>query len=193
MTTIRGTNSTIQASPISQIINKTTNLISIFSNSSYKPNMTTEEMNLALIDTNTNYIPDISVKQLNNYASYIIPAMLVVLIIVGFINHIQIGHIKNKIHIPNWIKTVYDDYTVKQVLPLYKKKKAKESPFIGAQPTPLVLPSCPRLENAEKGQNLKFQFSIPYRRFQSTENLTNEEHKITITTVVQKSPQMTSQ
>lgn len=158
--------------------------------------MTTEELNLALGDPTANYLPEITISQLTTYATYIIPIMLLVLIIVGITNHIQVETIKNKLQIPSlvcWAKNVYDDYTVKQVLPLHKKKKAKESPFIGSQPTPLILPSCPGLENAEKGQNLKFQFSIPYRRFQSTENLANEEHRITITTVVQKSPQMLAQ
>jgi hypothetical protein len=114
---------------------------------------------------------------------------LVVFILVGIVNYIQLNVVKEKLQIPNlmkWVKNMYQEYTIKEVLPIYNKK-AKQSPFIGGQPCPLTLPACPRLDNTEKGQNLKFQFSIPYRRFQSSENLnTNEEHRITITTVVQK-------
>jgi len=195
MTSIRGTNSTVQASPISKILNTTLNAIAVINNSSYNSNMTTDELTISLGDPSVNYTPEISIIELKNYATYIIPCILIVILIVGIINHIQIEIIKNKLHIPsliNWAKNMYGDYTAKEILPRYRKK-AKESPFIGSQPTPLVLPACSRLDNVEKGHNLNFQFSIPYRRFQSTDNLlANEEHRITITTVVQKSPKLTT-
>jgi hypothetical protein len=79
-----------------------------------------------------------------------------------------------------------------EVLPMYYPKKAKQSPFVSAMPMPQILPQCPRLEGAEKGQNnLQVRFSIPYRRFQSSENLPAEaEHRITITTTVEQTPQI---
>jgi hypothetical protein len=186
--TIRGGNATVQASPSSAILNKTINALTVFTNSSYHHNMTADELTLALGDPYS----EINIIEYKNYASFIIPFLLVVVILVGIVNYVQINGIKDKLQIPSlmkWAKNMYEEYTVKNVLPVYHKK-AKQSPFIGAQPCPLTLPACPRLDNTEKGQNLKFQFSIPYRRFQSSENLnTNEEHRITITTVVQKTPE----
>lgn len=98
---------------------------------------------------------------------------------------------KMLIHTPiNWIKNKYAEYTRKEVLPVYRPKKAKESPFVGSMPMPQILPQCPRLEGAEKGQNLMFKLSVPYRRFPSSENLpADAEHRITITTTVEQTNQ----
>lgn len=76
-----------------------------------------------------------------------------------------------------------------EVLPVYHPKKAKESPFVSSMPAPQTLSQglaqCPRLEGVE---NLMFKLSVPYRRFQSSENLPNDaEHRITITTFVENS------
>jgi hypothetical protein len=68
---------------------------------------------------------------------------------------------------------------------MYHSVKAKQSPFIGAHITPQILPNYHSLEGSE---NLQVKLSIPYRRFQSSDNLEgNDEHRITITTCVEKS------
>jgi hypothetical protein len=88
----------------------------------------------------------------------------------------------------NWIRHQYKEYKLsRQTLPTVRPKKAKESPFVAPLPPPPVLPSCPRLDGAEKGQNIMFRVSLPYRRIQQQQDTlsTDDEHRITITTVVE--------
>jgi hypothetical protein len=58
-------------------------------------------------------------------------------------------------------------------------------------PLPQILPHCPNLDGAELGKNnIMLRVSVPYRRFQSSDNLPAEtEHRITITTTVEQSQQ----
>lgn len=178
MTAIRGINDTIQDTPI----NKTVNIIVSF-NSSY--NDTTDKLTIAIDNSKSNYI-----SEFINIGYYITLSIL----IIGLISYIQVKVINSKLQISKpikWVKDVYSNYNLKSILPTHYHKKAKQSPYICAQPTPLTLPSCQRLDSLEKDQNLQVRFSIPYRRYQSSENInTNEEHRITITTVVQKSPKL---
>jgi hypothetical protein len=187
---VRGLNNTIQvnSSIYKSLSNRTTNALVIYLNNTNYHNMTSEEINMALGDPTANYLPELTTNQLINIASFVIPFILIgiIAIQVGTYLHHKIKKDKMTILTPiNWIKNKYYSYNNKELLPTVRPKKAKESPFISALPTPPVLPLCPRLEGAEKGQNnLQVRFSIPYRRFQSTDNLPAEEHRITITTIV---------
>lgn len=175
--------------------NSTSNINTYFHSAlrySFSPkNATSEEINMALGDPNVNFIPDIDPKILFNLTSVIV--LLGISILIG----IRLGKIVEQLLTNKmkgdpialspitWIKSKYYQYTNAQVLPLYRPRKAKESPFVGPVPPP-ILPTCPRLDGAEKGQNLQVRFSIPYRRFPSSDDLTsNDEHRITITTVVE--------
>ena len=188
--TVRGINNVIQANATiyKTLSNKTNTALVIYLNNTNYLNMSSDEINMALGDPTANYLPELSTKEIINIASFIIPIIL--LSIVGFqvVTYLHQKIQKDKISILtpiNWIKNKYDLYNKRELLPLVRSKKAKESPFISSLPTPPILPLCPRLEGAEKGQNnLQVRFSIPYRRFQSTDNLPAEEHRITITTIV---------
>jgi len=174
MSSIRGHNS-FQASP---------ELISKISSMNYLNNTIKED----------NMLVDISsiLTNIMQYNLYIIPIIIIITVLIGIINYKQIASIKlQTTNLYIWINNLYKSYTTKDILPVNYRKKLKESPFIGSQPTPLLHPGCNNLDQNIKGQNLQFQFSMPYRRFQSSENLnTNDEHRITITTVIQKSPQL---
>lgn len=171
MTSIRGTNSSIQVS--TQNLNKTINLTAN-STTSYH-NMTVEELNITLGD------PSI-ISDVESYTSIVIPIILIAFSIITIAIVINFKTTINK------IKNMYKEYTTMQFLPTYHRQKAKESPFISSQSTQ-QLPPHHRLNGAEKGQNMQFKVSIPYRRLHSSENLaSNEEHRITITTVFQKTP-----
>lgn len=189
MTAIRGIKDTFQDSPI----NKTLNIIVPF-NSSYHPNMTSDKLIIAIDNSKSNYISEKLISEFINIGYYIIPSIIIIGLIIGLISYIQVKLINSKLEISKqikWVRNIYSNYKLKSILPNYYHKKAKQSPYISAQPTPLTLPSCQRLDSVERGQNLQVRFSIPYRRYQSSDNLnTNEEHRITITTVVQKSPKM---
>lgn len=153
--------------------------------------MTAEELNMTLGDPTVNLLPDIDPTLLFNIIVILSGSAIIAYILSRLVTQFITEMTKDKINIPNplqWFKNKYSQYKNEQVLPLYRPKKAKESPFVGPMP-PVVLPSCPILDGAEKGQNLKVRFSIPYRRFPSSENLvTSDEHRITITTVVESTP-----
>jgi hypothetical protein len=154
-------------------------------------NVTPDNLTIIIREPSISFLPD--ENSLNNVSSILIPVTLITFIIIGIafatINFKTI--INEKIDIPslvNKIKNMYKEYAIQQILPTYNKHKAKESPFIGSVPT-LQLPPCSRLDRSEKEQNMQFKVSIPYRRLNSSENLaSNEEHRITITTFVHKTP-----
>jgi hypothetical protein len=154
--------------------------------------MTAEEINIALGgDPSPPSLQKLTNDQIIAVCGFIIICSLGCLL--GYIFEKSGIHnkLKHKIHISspiNWIKNMYGGMTREHVLPVYRPKKAKESPFVSSMPMPQILPKCPNLEGAEKGQNLMFKLSVPYRRFQSSENLPAEtEHRITITTTVEQS------
>jgi len=143
-----------------------------------------------------NMLIDILISSIfTDIIQYIIPIIIIITVLIGIINYKQIVGIKIQIlKLYTWVNNLYKSYTAKNILPTHYYKKLKESPFIGSQPNPLLQPDSNNLDKNIKGQNLQFQFSMPYRRFQSSENLnTNDEHRITITTVIQKSPQINNQ
>ncbi len=83
----------------------------------------------------------------------------------------------------NWIMNKYKQWKFAEVLPTIRPKKAKESPFCGPLQTPPILPSCPRLDGAEKGQNIMFRFRGPTNSRIESEGDT--ETRITIVAVVE--------
>ena len=91
-----------------------------------------------------------------------------------------------KLNIPNpftWLMNKYTQWKYMEILPIIRPKKAKESPFCGPQQTPPILPTCPRLDGAEKGQNIMFRFRGPTNsRIESEEGT---ETRITIVAVVE--------
>jgi hypothetical protein len=68
-----------------------------------------------------------------------------------------------------------------QLLPFTIPKKAKESPYIAPE-VPKILPKCPSLDGAEKGQNLMVRFRMPYVKKAEEPFIINFDHKITIST-----------
>jgi hypothetical protein len=196
MSSFRGLNSTLSTpspSPPKSLLNLTSNALTVYLRSSaYHPNMTSEEITLALGDPSIPSIPKLNNDEIILMCGLIICCSLGVLLAHILEKNGITQHIKQKIltlDLTMWIKSKYVELTKKNVLPLYHPKKAKESPFVSSMPMPQILPQCPRLEGAEKGQNnLQVRFSIPYRRFHSSDDLPSEaEHRITITTVVEQS------
>jgi hypothetical protein len=196
MSSVRGLNtSTIQATPSpspSSVLNMTNNALIVYlRNSPQRHNMTAEEINIALGgDPSPSSLQQLRNDQIIAVCGFIIICSLGWLLGYIFEKSGVYNKLKHKIHIPssiNWIRNKYVEMTKEHVLPVYRPKKAKESPFVSSMPMPQILPQCPNLEGAEKGQNLMFKLSVPYRRFQSSENLPAEtEHRITITTTVEQ-------
>jgi hypothetical protein len=62
----------------------------------------------------------------------------------------------------DWLKAKYTAYKTKELLPIYTKKKAKESPFIGPEPISPILPISINLDRAEKGQHVTFRVRTPF-------------------------------
>jgi hypothetical protein len=187
------TNSTLLNTKFSKILNN----ITVVKNATYPYNITREILNNSIIKNatyqhkinsyNNSITPitpnEFSILELKDYVTYIIPLIMILLIIVGIIKYIQIGIIKNKLKIPMWIKNLYNS---KEDLPIYNNNKVKQSPFIGPE-QPQIIPPYIRLQNSKKQKNLRFQFNIPYQPFQTTKSkIHNEEHRITITTVLQE-------
>ncbi len=149
-------------------------------------NSTLQDQNIII--TLSSIMNNISFYNNINKGLYISLYILIVYIIIGLFSNLTNIITKGKQHILNlskWIKNMYINYinyTINENLPTHYNTKTKQSPFISAQQTPLILPSCTQLE---KTKNVKVQFSIPYRRFQLFENIPCEEHRITITTVIQ--------
>lgn len=187
MTYIRGTNSPIQdLYKPSLIFNKTVNIIeSLISNSTINPNMTSDELNIFLSDPHINHLTEFTEAYWNNNINIIIPIMLFMFATIGIVMYKDKINTEKLNSLIKWAKHKYSTYNIKYILPIHRSVKAKQSPFIGAQITPQILPNYHRLEGSE---NLQVKFSIPYRRFQSSDNLAeNDEHRITITTFVEKS------
>jgi hypothetical protein len=201
MSSIRGlNNSTIQAtpSPSTSVLNMTSSALNAYLRSNtYQPNMTTEQLNILLGDPSSPILENLTQKEIYNIISFMLVFMLVCSLGYYIVHYLDKKDITLKNYLPtltpitNWIKNKYVTNNNTQVLPLYRPKKAKESPFVGSMPTPPILPHCPNLEGAERGQNnIMFRVSVPYRRFQSSDNLPAEsEHRITITTTVAQSEQ----
>ena len=150
-------------------------------------NVTTEELNMLVGDPNQTLIDfnSIDIKEgLKTLSFGIFIGAIAFIILTAIINEMTIVVFKNgKYQIPNPITELKKYYKEKHIqLPLYRSKKAKESPFIRAE-IPPILPDCPRLDRAEKGQNI---FSVPYRRLTSRDRImSDEEIKITITATVE--------
>jgi hypothetical protein len=93
------------------------------------------------------------------------------------------------VNIPNpytWVMNKYKQWRFAEVLPTIRPKKAKESPFCGPLQTPPILPTCPRLDGAEKGQNIMFRFRGPTNsRIESESTNSDTETRITIVAVVE--------
>jgi hypothetical protein len=173
-------NNTIQTSPSAAILNMTNNTITRYiHNTVYNPNMTAEELNIAMGDPMD--LKSLTRNQIIGICGFIIACSLGILIVYT----LEKKGITQKLNLANlidWMKTKYLQ-NKDNILPMYRPKKAKQSPFVSAMPMPQILPKCPQLEGAEKGNNVMFKLSVPYRRFQSSENLPEEtEHRITITT-----------
>jgi hypothetical protein len=157
-------------------------------------NMTAEEMTIALGDPNTSQIPDIKSEQLYNIISFIVVFSIIggVILILGdkAINALALKMDTNKVNIlspVSWLKNKYNKYVKTDTLPTSRPKKAKESPFVSSMPTPPLLPTCPRLDGAEKGQNIMFRFRGPAnaRIESSNTSLNDNETRITIVAVVE--------
>jgi hypothetical protein len=206
MSSVRGINvSSVQASPSpfpspspsSHFLNMTNNALTVYlRNSGLHHNMTTEEITIALGDPSPPAFNNVTSDQIILICALIVCCSLGVLIAhilekKGIIHNIKLKLLTLKPII--WLKSKYVEINKNEVLPMYRPKKAKESPFVTSMPMPQLLPQCPRLEGAEKGENLMFKLSVPYRRFHSSENLPEEsEHRITITTTVEQTPKQPS-
>lgn len=156
-------------------------------------NITAEGLNMALGDLNAGPIPDYTFTEGLNILSFIAVFCLAGLIGWKIIEHIGLQWNKDKMSIRtpiNWLTTKYRELTRKEVLPMTRPTKAKESPFVGPEPMPPTLPTCPRLEGAERGQNIMFRVrSTPgFIRPQEEPQNTTTETRITIVTVVGKPP-----
>jgi hypothetical protein len=195
MSSIRGLNTSIQASPSPSptILNMTSNsLIVYLRNNAYHPNITADNLNTLLSEPNSPILDKLTQKEIYNIISFVLAFVLVSYVGYFIVNYLNKKGINSDylltLSIINWINSKYREYNKTEVLPLYRPKKAKESPFVSSMPMPQILPQCPNLEGAERGQNLMFKLSVPYRRYQSSENLPAEtEHRITITTTVEQS------
>jgi hypothetical protein len=173
MTTIRGY--TFQASP--SLSSNPNNTITLYlRSSSNEENSMTDKFNILLGDSSAPIPQNIELHQFNIF--FIIIICLACIFI--------LYNIKDIILTFSPQDSIKNNY---KIIPFHNLKKAKESPFILPMQTPHILPDCPRLESAERGQNMMVKFSIPYRRFQSSNNLqeTNDEDRITITTLVGQS------
>jgi hypothetical protein len=186
MTSIRGLNtSLIQVSSNLTYTNNT--LKSNFWNLRFNQNLTGSHLNVAFGDSSTPILESFTTYHLLSLFAFITLSSLAIFIVYL----IQQKEMLTPNQITTWIKNKYINYNKTEVLPLYRPKKAKESPFVSSMPMPQILPKCPNLEGAERGQNnIMFRVSVPYRRFQSSDNLPAEaEHRITITTTVEQSEQ----
>jgi hypothetical protein len=184
MSSVRGLNS-LQAS-ISPMVNKT--LTTLLRFSSNHRNMTAEQLNIALGDPNTPPLPNFTPQEWRNIFSFICVFVLVATIGYKIVEHLGLLCNKEKMSISRpiyWIATKYNEIAKKEVLPIYRPPKAKESPYIGPEPTSPTLPNCPRLDGAERGQNIMFRLRQPLVRPQEPSENTTTETRITIVTVVE--------
>ena len=187
MTSIRGLNTSLIQAPPSNTTYTNNTLSAHFWSLRFNRNLTTAQLNMAFGD---------STPILEDFTPYHLLGLFVFIALCSagvFIAYLleQKGLTIPTLTPITWIKNKYTNYNKTEVLPLYRSKKAKESPYITPLPMPQILPHCPNLEGAERGQNnIMFRVSVPYRRFQSSDNLPAEtEHRITITTTVEQSEQ----
>ncbi len=182
MSSVRGLNS-FQAS-IVPMINNTIHKLLRFSN--IPRNITTEELNMAFGDLNT--APDFTPEQWRTIFSSVCVFVLVATIGYKMVEHYGLLCQKDKMSISRpiyWIASKYNEMARKEVLPIYRPAKAKESPYIGPEPTSPTLPTCARLDGAERGQNIMFRLRQPLMRPIEPSDNTTTETRITIVTVVE--------
>lgn len=182
MSSVRGLNS-LQAS-IAPIINNTIHKLLRFSNT--PRNITAEQLNMAFGDLNTG--PDFTPEQWRTIFSFVCVFVLVATIGYKMVEHYGLLCHKDKMSISRpiyWIANKYNEIARKEVLPIYRPAKAKESPYIGPEPTSPTLPTCPRLDGAERGQNIMFRLRQPLMRPIEPSDNTTTETRITIVTVVE--------
>ena len=180
MTSVRGSDS-IQAST-TPIINKTMGHLLRFS--SGHRNLTAEEFNMAFGDV-TGPITSYTFNEWLNIISFLIVFSFACFIGWRMAEHLGLQCSKDKMSLRtpiNWLSTKYRELTYKEVLPMHRPQKAKESPFVGPEPMPPALPTCPRLDGAERGQNIMFRLRGPLIR-PLEEVSTSTETRITIVTV----------
>ncbi len=150
--------------------------------------MTAEQLNIALGDPNTQPIPNFTSQEWHNIFSFVCVFVLVTIIGYKIVDQIGLLCQKEKMNINqpiNWIANKYNEIAKKDVLPITRPTKAKESPYIGPEPTSPTLPTCPRLDGAERGQNIMFRLRQPFIRPQEPDENTTTETRITIVTVVE--------
>lgn len=177
-------------SPFPSPSNTMAKITSVFRNSMYNHNMTAEEMNMAMGDLNSSSILSISEEDILTIfttLSMFAAVIFVVWVIMGIISSYSN---KDKLNIAKpikWISNKYSEMTTKEILPTIRLKKAKQSPFVSSAPISPTLPSCFRLDGAEKGQNIMFRFRGPVNsRIESSDTTnTDNETRITIVAVVE--------
>lgn len=163
-------------------------------------NASTLELNMSLGDMTIPNDDELLSKLVELMGKYTVPLLIlsfIAIVIYGSYIELQRYRLKNENEIAinkeytinpiSWAVRKWQNYKESKIqLPRYHIKKAKESPCITAQ-IPKVLPNCARLDGAEKGQNIMLRLSVPYRRIKSSESLeSDDEHRITITTLVEK-------
>ena len=142
-----------------------------------------EKLTMVMGDPNPSSLN--SIESSNVYIILVLAGILAAISAIGYL--IFAAVYKNEMQKPiDWISTKYNNLTGKDVLPVIRPKKAKESPFVGPIDTPPILPYCPRLDGSEKGQNIMFRFRGNQRaRIESSEVLNDDnETRITIIAVL---------
>ena len=92
----------------------------------------------------------------------------------------RLRYSKDKPLIPNpkqWFKNKYTMHISPQILPTHNIK-AKESPMVGPDPVSPALPTCPKLDGAEKGKNIMFRVRAPTAWFH--DDTVSNEIKVSI-------------
>lgn len=174
----------LQVAPYIQVVvNKTKmGITTLLRNSVSTHNSTINELNMAMGDPNPT-----SVDAFTSMSTYDIMTVITVFAVLMFIGYIGFCVAAQMPCNNEWIQNKYNSFVKKEILPVTRPKKAKESPFVGPINTPSVLPYCPRLDGSEKGQNIMFRFRGPTNtRFESTNTShTDNETRITIVAVLE--------
>lgn len=159
-------------------------------NSTYSSNIISPFLNFTLSYENLTYgnltqrnLRSEVIPRIDSFnIDYKVVSVVIILSAIIYISYVSLISQSYKSPIYNILRTNKEN---QQVLPRYHPIKAKDSPFMTAE-IPKLLPTCPRLDGAEKGQNILFKLSVPYRRHPSLTSLaTDDDHHITITTVVE--------
>jgi len=153
-------------------------------------NHITEELTMAMGDPTPSQVDNIKTFDVFPIVSFICIGAIGYFILAVVYNKHNINEVINTAKPTTWISNKYNEIVSKDVLPVTRPKKAKESPFISTLPTPLILPTCPRLDGAEKGQNIMFRFRGPQRARIESSEMTNDDNetRITIIAVLGKPP-----